>query len=340
MWLWWQSPGTTPPILDSLGAAKAGSIASLEKVVLDGTDQWVLLRGEDRRKPVLLVLHGGPGVAELLLFRKFLPELEKHFVVVNWDQLGAGKSYRADTPASRLTLQHFVSDTIELTQWLRQRFGQNKIYLLGHSWGSILGIRAAQSHPELYAAYIGVGQFVNFTRGERLSYEFALGTAKERGIDDAVFELESIGPPPYKEDADLQKTYTERKWVLRFGGDTRQETSYLFLAPVLLGGEEYTLGEKINFAKGIQRAQSILWPTLTDVDFFAQADTLRLPVYFCEGRHDHTVPSKLAWQYYERLQAPKKGWRWFENSAHNPHYEEPEAFVEYLTQTVLRETGL
>jgi len=338
VWIWYLSPGTTMAIYDIKGEVKTGSIASLEKVILGGVEQWVLLRGEDKQKPVLLILHGGPGVAEMLMYREYLSELEKHFVVVNWDQQGAGKSYNNKIPVECMNVEHFVSNTIELTEWLKKRFNQNKIYLLGHSWGSILGIKAIQKQPESYSAYIGVGQFVNFIEGERISYDFALKTAKEKNIAQAVKELENIGRPPYKNDIKLVKTQIERKWITMFGANTYGKTGYSFLIPILLNGREYTISEKMGFFMGINFSLNLIWSHLTNVDFFIQAKELNVPVYFCAGRHDYTVPSILAERYFLELKAPKKDWIWFENSAHNPHFEEPEKFVDYLINTVLKET--
>jgi pimeloyl-ACP methyl ester carboxylesterase len=188
---------------DDLVKPKPGSIALLEQVTLNGVAQWVLMRGEGQKKPVLLVLHGGLGTAEMLLFRKFLQALEKNFVVVNWGQLGAGKSYSVHIPPRLMNVEQFVANTIELTILLRQRFKQDKIYLMGHSRGSILGIKSIQRHPELFAAYIGVGQFVNFVEGECISYKYALNTAREKNITEAIRELEAIGPPPYEDDGTL-----------------------------------------------------------------------------------------------------------------------------------------
>ena len=336
--IWQSSPGTTTAINDIKGEFKKGSIASLEKVILGGVEQWVLLRGEDKEKPVLLILHGGPGVAEMMMFREYLSELEKHFVVVNWDQQGAGKSYNDKIPVKKMNLKQFVTNTIELTEWLKKRFNQNKIYLLGHSWGSILGIKAIQKQPESYSAYIGVSQFVNFIDGERISYDFALKTAKEKNIDHAIKELENIGRPPYKNDIKLVKTQIERKWITKFGANTYGKTGYGFLIPILLRGREYTINEKIGFFMGINFSLNLIWSHLTDVDLFTQAKELNVPVYFCAGRYDYTVPSILAERYFRDLKAPKKDWIWFENSAHNPHFEEPGKFVDYLIHTVLKET--
>lgn len=336
VWLWFNSPGTTESITDAQGRPKPGSIATLESMNLGGVKQWVLIRGEHAGNPVLLVLHGGPGFSEMLLYRRYLAGLEKHFTVVLWDQRGAGKSYAETLRPEQLGVAQFVDDTLALTGRLRKRFGKEKIFLLGHSWGSILGIKAVQKKPEWYAAYVGVGQFVHFVEGERESYAFALEQAEAQKVEEAVEALTAVGAPPYR-DAPVQKTLTARQWVTYFGGDTYGRQNYLFLLPVFLLGREYTLRDKMNIPKGVQLSLQSVWPTLEGVDFFKQAPTLDVPVYFCAGRHDHVVPSSIAERYYKQLQAPRKGWRWFERSAHNLLFTEADMFTDYLVNTVLKE---
>jgi pimeloyl-ACP methyl ester carboxylesterase len=333
------SPGKTSAFYDAHYHVKPKSIASLQTVRLGAMDQWVLLRGQDTSNPVLLTLHGGPGTAEMLLYRKYLADLEKHFIVAIWDQLGAGKSYYNNIPKESMCVDSFVSNTIELSQWLGRRFGKKKIYLLGHSWGTILGIKAIRKHPELYAAYIGVGQISNFDEGEKISYQFALKTAQEKNIVKAVKELTAIGSPPYTDDSNLSKIGVERQWITRFGADTHGKTGYGFLLPTLLCGQEYTLKEKYNFLLGIQYSLKLVWPKLNGIDFFVEASELNVPVYFCEGRYDYVVPSVLAERYFNQLKAPQKRWIWFENSSHNPHAEEPMKFVRLLSDVVLKETS-
>jgi pimeloyl-ACP methyl ester carboxylesterase len=174
-------------------------VESLEKVALGGVGQWLLIRGVDRSNPVLLHLHGGPGSADISIARFFDAGLIEHFTVVHWDQRGAGKSFDPDIPPESMRREQFVLDTRDLASMLRERFGVAKIYLVGHSWGSEIGALAASRYPELFHAYVGVGQVVEKVEQERISYRFALDKAREAGNPRAIRELEEIGPPPYEE---------------------------------------------------------------------------------------------------------------------------------------------
>jgi pimeloyl-ACP methyl ester carboxylesterase len=173
-------PGFTFPIKDRQGHDISQSIASLEKINLGRQEQWILIRGMDITKPVILFLHGGPGTSNMCLLRKYTDELEKHFIVVTWDQRGAGKSYQAINPHSSMTIDRLVLDTGELTQLLCHRFNQQKIFLVGHSWGSLIGILSIQKYPDLYHAYIGIGQIVNMQENEQISYDWTLAQANTK----------------------------------------------------------------------------------------------------------------------------------------------------------------
>ena len=174
-------PASTDPILTDAGNPMAGSIAELIRVPIGGHDQAMMIRGASIDNPVLLFLAGGPGGTELGAMRRHGQALEQDFVVVTWDQRGTGKSYDNLDPTSTLTLQQAVSDTIEVTNYLRNRFGQDKIYLLGQSYGTILGVLAAQQHPELYRAYIGVGQMVDPRETDGVFYRDTLAWARRTG---------------------------------------------------------------------------------------------------------------------------------------------------------------
>ena len=176
-------PASTPPILGADGHVLAGSIATLQQVHLGGTDQWVLIRGRSIHNPVLLVLHGGPGMPELGVWRFLsgLKSLENNFIVVNWDQRGAGKSYQAIDPTSHMTVDQFVSDATQLTNYLRQRFHQQRIYVAGASWGTTLGTLLVQRHPELFAAYIGTGQMVSQTATDQIMWRDTIAWAQRTG---------------------------------------------------------------------------------------------------------------------------------------------------------------
>ena len=219
--------------------AGANSIATLEKVKLNGSAQWISIRGKDVHNPVLLFLAGGPGGTDMAVTRITLGGLEGHFVVVNWDQPGAGKSCHA-APHAALTPERYIADAHEPTLYLRQRFGRTGIYVLDESWGSVLGVWLVQRYPELFHTFIGTGQMVAFRGNDILCYEFALRWARERGDTQKVEQLERLGPPPYygqdvaqKEATFLLDTYAymnQNPAVIRAGNKLRD-----------IAGQEYGL---------------------------------------------------------------------------------------------------
>ena len=191
-----QAFARTSPITDSEGTPLPGSIATLEQVTLNGSQQWISVRGRDASKPVLLFLAGGPGGSQLATARYALGGLEAHFVVVNWEQPGSGKSFDAVDRAT-ITPERYIEDAYALVLQLRERFGQDQVYVLGESWGSALGIMLVQRYPELFNAFIGTGQMIAFLENDRMCYDFALAWARERGDAGKLAKLTQQGPPPY-----------------------------------------------------------------------------------------------------------------------------------------------
>jgi len=328
---------STPPIADAQGRVEPGSIATLEKVNLNGSEQWITIRGTDVNKPVLLFLAGGPGGTDLAVTRIALGGLEEHFVVVNWDQPGAGKSYDA-VPHTSLTLERYIADAHELTLYLRRRFGQAKVYVLGESWGSVLGIWLVQRYPELFHAFIGTGQMVAFKENDLLCYEFALRWAQERGDSQKVEQLKRLGPPPYygggvaqKEATFLLDTYeymNQNPAIIQAGNTLRD-----------MAGQEYGLYDKLNYVRGALDTLNVVYPQLWEVDLRRQASHLEVPVYFLKGRHDVNAPTVLTEEYYRVLTAPHKELIWFERSGHNPWISEPTKFVDVMVNTVLAQNS-
>ncbi len=313
-----------------------GGIASLEKVKLGGTDQWILIRGVDITKPVILFLHGGPGTSNMGLLRKYSSELEKHFVMVSWDQRGAAKSFAAKNPESDMTIERFIQDTYELTKFLCSRFNKNKIFLAGHSWGTVLGVLAVQRYPELFVAYIGIAQIVNMQENEKISYEWTLEQAKLKNDNPAVKKLLEIGTPPYTGDF-RKKIMIQRKLLGKFGGEFYSSTSGAFPAVIssLIRSTEYSLADKMNFFRGIFSSIRLIWPELMNVNLKKQVPRLEVPVYFILGRHDYEAPSAIAEDYFNSLAAPDKNLFWFESSAHLPNAEESKKFNELLIKRIL-----
>ena len=332
-----QAYAMTPSITDANGNAMPGSIATLEKVNLNGSAQWISIRGKDANKPVLLFLAGGPGGSQLVTERRALGELEDHFVVVNWEQPGAGKSFDA-VDRSTLTPERYVTDGIALVQYLRERFDEEKVYVLGESWGSALGIWMVQRNPELFHAFIGTGQMVAFLETDLMCYDFAKKWAQERGDVEKIARLQNQGPPPYygkgvalKEAAYLTDTFNymnQNPAISDDGFNTFQD----------LAGSEYGLYDKVNWVRGLLETMDIVYPQLWEVDFRAQATELEVPVYFLIGRHDVNAPPVLTEQYYELLNAPHKELIWFERSGHNPWVTESSLFVDVVVNKILPES--
>jgi pimeloyl-ACP methyl ester carboxylesterase len=337
----WLKPASTAPITDARGAPLPGSIASLEWIRLGGVEQRLLIRGHSVANPVLLYLHGGPGTSELGMVRVHnLPALEPHFTVVVWDQRGAGASYAAREPESGMTVEQLVADTCELSELLRNRFRQPRIYLVGHSWGSALGVLAVQRRPELFHAFVGVGQVVNVQEGERRSYEWTLAQAEAAGDARSIAKLQAIGPPP--DPGELRpKLMTQRRILARYGGEVHGSRSggMSTLLGGLLRSSEYSWADRINVFRGVFAGMRLLWPQILSIDLTAQAPALAVPVYFLEGRYDQEAPSALAERYLAALEAPAKTLIWFERSAHFVNTEEAERFNRFFIDRLLPETS-
>lgn len=327
----------TPPITDAGGQTIPGSIATLEQVELNGSRQWISIRGQEANHPVLLFLAGGPGGSQLVTARRALAGLEEHFVVVNWEQPGAGKSFDA-VNRSTLTPERYIADGLALTAYLRDRFGEDKIYVLGESWGSALGLWLIQREPESFHAFIGTGQMVAFLENDLICYDFALRWAEERGDTQKLEALQRQGPPPYYGDGVALK---EAAFLM----DT---FNYMNLDPAIaddgfntfedLAGPEYGLYDKLNWFRGALDTLDVVYPQLWGVDFRQQATHLKVPVYFLIGRHDVNAPTRLAEEYFSLLSAPHKELIWFEHSGHNPWVNESARFVEVVVNTVLAQT--
>jgi pimeloyl-ACP methyl ester carboxylesterase len=209
-------------IADARKIVNPAGIERMEKVRIGGIDQWVSIRGTDKRNPVLLLIHGGPGYISIPMSWWFARGWEEYFTVVQWDQRGAGKTYLLNDPAAigpTLNLQRMVADTEEMIRWIRQDSGKDKIFVLGHSWGSYLGFEMAKLHPDWLYAYIGVGQLTDGPESERRGWAFALDAARRAGNSEAVRQLESIAPyfaPDHP--APLKDIYIQRKWLDFYGG--------------------------------------------------------------------------------------------------------------------------
>jgi pimeloyl-ACP methyl ester carboxylesterase len=326
----------TPEIRSATGTMLSSSIACLENVRIGGVDQWIMIRGANRNNPVILFLHGGPGTAQIAFARRFQTHLEKHFVVVNWDQRGSGKSYSEELSKEAMNIDQFVSDTYELIKLLLQRFDKGKIYLVGHSWGSIIGMLTAKRYPQLIHAYVSIGQVVDIKETGKIIFKFTLGNARQRSNRKALLELKSADLTDLENISGSIQTHI--KWLDKFGGAFSKKNIKHVIKRTILVSPEYTLGEKLNYYKASSFCFSCILDELIRVDMIKQVPCVKVPVYFCAGIHDYNTPTSLIRLYYEGLSAPVKKLVWFSKSGHAPHFEEPEKFQKFIISTVLPET--
>jgi pimeloyl-ACP methyl ester carboxylesterase len=323
----------TPPITDANGNPVPGSIAILEKVNINGTEQWITIRGHNASKPVLLNLGmGGPGGGGFSTRSLFEP-LEKDFVVVSWDEPGTGKAYNA-VPISTLTPQRFVEDAHILTLYLRERFNQEKIYLYGTSWTSILGVWLVQQYPDLYYAYIGNAQMINTTENDIMGYELALDYLMKKGDTKTVETLRKNGPPPYTGENVTDRYVAYLDILNEYMGMPR----YTLIVPIVpFMAPEYGFVDKLNHTRGLRESFAVVYPQLKDLDFTTQAPKLEVPVYIFVGRNDVNAMYTLVEEYYNLLEAPHKELIWLEGG-HGLGGDNVRQFIDVVANKVLAET--
>lgn len=327
----------------------AGYIAADQKIVtpdgieetipvkINGITQWLSIRGTDTRNPVLLYLHGGPGNAFLPVAWTVERPWEDYFTVVQWDQRGAGKTYAANDPAlvgPTMTIPQMTSDATEVVRYLQAHLHKKKIFLVGHSWGSILGVALAQQHPEWFYAYVGVGQYVNSALNEDAGYRFALEQARLHKNAEAEKELLAITPYPGDLDKlSFQQIGTERKWLTFFGGVTAYRSDQSFEDGVGTLSPAYSQHELDASDDAPAFSATHLIRALLHVDYTATTD-FKCRIFIFAGRHDYATSHDLAYSWFTRLKAPSKTFIWFENSGHLIPEEEPGRFFYHLVADV------
>jgi len=317
----------------------AMSIDIIKKIPLGGVKQKIHIIGDDTKNPVLLCLHGGPGVPDRsgVVNRK---DLQKDFTLVAWDQRGTGGSYWG-VKKSSLTVERLVEDARELCEYLCKTLEKDKLFLLCGSWGTQLGTILAHKHPERIAGYVGSGQTVNGILNEQLSWEFALRGAEKAGNTEDIAKLNEVGPPArgqYKNG--FKGLMTQRNIMKKYGGysqksEQKKQSFFKSFAMPMLRSKEYTPGDLLGILWGYKRTLTVMWPRLTDYDFVHNCNKFEMPYYIFQGRHDNNTPSALVEAFYEAIEAPEKALVWFENSAHGPIGEERELYLRLLREYLL-----
>lgn len=318
----------------------AGGIESVERVPIGGIDQWIEIRGQSMTNPILLFIHGGPGSAFMPVARTFQDPWEKYFTIVQWDQRGAGKTYSSNSRAMQrnsITMERMHADSLEVVNYLRKRFGQEKIFVLGHSWGSILGLRLAHDHPELLYAYIGVGQATDGWRNEETLYNDTLAEARRTHNQKALNDLASIAPYP-SANITFHQIRVMREWSATLIGPTGTAADAdepLLSAKTVFLAPEYSLVNGVDWLRGQLFSVDLLLPELSTLKVGDWGYDYKVPIFFLEGRHDPYTPSALAKEFFDKINDGEKQFEWFEQSGHFPFLEEANKFTDVLSQRAL-----
>ena len=244
-----------------------------------------------------------------------------------------------DRPHARLSLdareanyEEYVDHTIAVSEYLASRFDRRDIYVVGHSWGSIIGLLAAERRPDLYAAYIGVGQQVDFVENDIIGYEMVLEAAEAAGDEQTVSKLTKNGPPPYTAEEGTKYMYLFQR-VFRYSPEAPDAPHINEMS--IFTPEEYTAIDTINMVRGLYRGVTTVYPQLVGLDFRRDVPRLEVPVFFITGRYDRTCVADMTYEHFQILEAPVKRHYWFEKSGHEACFQEPEKFRRILLEEVV-----
>lgn len=306
------------PSLAAGGHIRSPGIHEARYVRIGGIDQWIQIRGDDRSNPVLLWLSGGPGFSTIPSTAKYR-NWEKYFTVVMWDERGEGKTFvrSGKSVGPTMTIDHMTADGIEVAQFLSRRLHQRRIVLLGHSWGSILGIHMIRRRPDLFSVYVGTGQVVQLERDAEAAYPLLIQRAKDLHNTLAEKQLEDVGPPPYP---DSPKKWVWVKWANA-------------LDPGVDSGGSWTPPPYIM--QGAMWSQGLMWNSIVRDDLPALGTNFQVPIVFIQGAQDRLTVTKLTRTYFEQIHAPQKDFAVLPGVGHLAIFTAPDAFLHVLVVRVL-----
>jgi pimeloyl-ACP methyl ester carboxylesterase len=328
------SSGKVEGFRDGNGKAIPGSIAERLVVEVNGCPQAIFIKGRNAGNPVLLYAHG--GTPDYFLTKKYPTLLDELFTVVWWEQRGAGILY--DEDIGGVTARVLMDDAIGVAEYLRKRFGKDKIFLMAHSGGTFFGIQAAAERPDLFSAYIAVAQIKNQLQSEKLAYDYIVEAYGKAGKAGAIRDI--VGTP-IEAGKVLPLAYLKKRDILMHGlgigtmHGMRSVVTGLFLPSLMFG--EYTLKDKLNLWRNKARSGvSVIWNEMVAIDLAKTTTRLEIPVYFLSGVFDYTCAYELSKEYFEKIRAPVKGFYSFADSAHSPIFEEPEKVKRIIESDVLK----
>jgi pimeloyl-ACP methyl ester carboxylesterase len=332
-----EAPSSCVEVIQSLQRLSTPKAVDMTRVLdIGGVPQVVSVRGRNRENPVLMFVHGGPGTPLMPTAWMWQRPVEEFFTVVHYDQRGAGRSFRLSDPDEvRATLHpdQYVRDAVQLVEWLCAELGAERVVIAGHSWGTVIATEAVRERPDLFSAYLGVGQVVDFRAGEEASFAWVRAEARRRRDDRAIQELDAIAPYPGEGALDMRKVILERQWVQRYGGFAAGRADCDYFTYGDIASPDYSEQDRASTDAGNALHTEVVLPQLVDVDF---TDITHFPVPIIQflGRHDQMTPAGPVITWMDQLTAPTQVVEWFEDSAHMPMYEEPGHFLTALLSHV------
>ncbi|MDR0896805.1 MAG: alpha/beta hydrolase [Oscillospiraceae bacterium] len=309
---------------------------TIEKPIIGGAAQAILTPQDDPKKPLALVVHGGPG-EPMTPYLDALKPIADRFVMCLWEQRGAGMSYAADIPKESMHISQYVDDAIAVARRLLKQYGREKLWLFGFSWGTLISVLAAQKAPELFAAYVGVGQIASQLASEQAAYDWVMDKARAKGDKAGIRLLEEAGRPPYPKENTMAHVLKGRKVFFKYNESPGKRPTMgkvlwgIFTCPF------YTLRDKFHYIKGAQGGGAVFLEIL-DVDLNKLAPALAIPVVIVQGKYDLQTMPQMAEAYVQALEAPSKAFYLFEQSGHGANDDEPERFARVLDEALAART--
>ncbi|MCI0768403.1 alpha/beta hydrolase [Bacillus sp. TL12] len=307
------------------------NISTLEQVKINGSNHEIMIRGNDKNNPVIIFVHGGPGCSEIPYADKYQDLLESNFTVVNYDQRASGKSYHFFEDYSNLSSDLLVEDLLAMTDYITERLGKEKVILIGHSYGTYIGMQAAYKAPEKYEAYVGIGQMSDTVESEIDSLNYSINQAQNAGNTEDVLYLQGLTEKIKNGDA-----FAPRNYVIKYGGGSRLIENPDGDNIGMLFSSEYNLLDVIRYNYGVSYSQNILIKEVLKKPLPTLVTKLKLPCYFIMGKYDYMTSSNAAKKYFDMIEANKKEFIAFEQSAHYPQFEEKEKFYEWMCDTFIK----
>lgn len=324
-----QSGSSTKNASADTTASKSTAVNEQIFIPLGGEEQYVEITGASSELPVLLFIHGGPGWPQTPLLRYFNADLSKHMVLVAWEQSGCGKSWMKNPDAKNISLEQLVSDAHELTQVLKKKFNQDKIYIAGFSWGSVIGLKLVEKYPDDYKAYFGISQLVNINESVKVSRKWIRDQAKANNDQLSLRTLDSIDKRRACK-TDMECFFKQHGVLKKYRGDIHTKEAEQEIEKAMVHYADY---KDYDWMGGFFNSVKYLEKDLFAYDLSSIND-VKIPMYFLAGRHDWNIPASVTENYYNNLKAPKKEMIWFENSGHEPLEEEAAKFNQVMIERV------